>query len=348
MKRLATLFALGLAAAPAFSATGIFQTYIILNRGSGNEYYAGGINSDPGTSYTTLNLGTQTSSSTLTLNGGEVKTFKNGGGDVTGAEICYRVFRQGDTPGSFSCVNLAFGQNYPTPGDQQWTTTNANVNLLSGVNQTGNWTLEFYWRALTNEGDRFDNNGGSNYTRDFVADSSLPVELSSLTATASGNAAVVRWTTESETNNAGFDLQTLRSGAWATVATRTGRGTTAERTRYEERIDGLAAGRHTFRLVQRDLDGTATVAGTVELVIGGASALVAETRGTSVRFGAAAAQAVTVEAYDVTGRRVATLFAGSVAAGEMQSAELTGVAPGVYLVRVTGRSGSATTPVVVR
>ena len=182
----------------------------------------------------------------------------------------------------------------------------------------------------------------------FTASVALPVELSSFTAVADGGAAIVRWTTESETNNAGFDLQTLRSGAWATVATRTGRGTTAERTRYEERIDGLAAGRHTFRLVQRDLDGTATVAGTVELVIGGASALVAETRGTSVRFGAAAAQAVTVEAYDVTGRRVATLFAGTVAAGELQSAELSGVAPGVYLVRVTGRSGSATTPVVVR
>ncbi len=162
----------------------------------------------------------------------------------------------------------------------------------------------------------------------------LPVELSAFTAAADGQSAVLRWTTESETNNSGFAIETLRGNAWTELAFVAGRGTTSERMSYEQRIDGLGAGTHQFRLVQRDLDGTAHIAGTVEVAIGMGAAIVAEGRGASVRFGAREAGTITAEAFDVTGRRVAVLFAGSVEGGEVREAELSGVAAGVYFVRV--------------
>ena len=58
----------------------------------------------------------------------------------------------------------------------------------------------------------------------------------------------------------------------------------------------------------------------------------------SVRFGAATAQDVTVAVYDVTGRQVATLFSGAVAAGQTTSVRFDGAAlpSGVYVVRAIG------------
>ena len=82
--------------------------------------------------------------------------------------------------------------------------------------------------------------------------------------------------------------------------------------------------------------------------IGMARAIVAEGRGSVVRFGAREAGTITAEAFDVTGRRVAVLFAGSVDGGEVREAELSGVASGVYFVRVSGRVGAETARVVVR
>jgi hypothetical protein len=56
------------------------------------------------------------------------------------------------------------------------------------------------------------------------------------------------------------------------------------------------------------------------------------------------AQAVSVEVYDVLGRRVATLFDGEVAAGETEALRLDaqGLSSGVYLARVTGETFRAT------
>ncbi len=143
---------------------GIFQTYIILDiNGTGNQFLAGGINSDGAPTFAGQNFGTLSS---LVLNGGEIKTFKNSGGDVTGAEINYRVYEQGTTPGSFNTVNLPFDANLPNPGDQRWQQALAGVDLLSGLS-AGNYDLEVFWRATTNIGDQFDSNFGSNFTSSF-------------------------------------------------------------------------------------------------------------------------------------------------------------------------------------
>ena len=68
-----------------------------------------------------------------------------------------------------------------------------------------------------------------------------------------------------------------------------------------------------------------------------------------VRFATASAQDVTVSVYDVTGRRVATLFQGVVAADQTTEVSLdaASLAPGVYVVRATGSSLSLTQRVTV-
>jgi hypothetical protein len=155
--------------------TGIFQSYIVLDvNNGGNQFLAGGINSDNAPSFGGSNFGTVTS---LVLNGGELKTFKNGGGDVFGGELNYRVYQQGNTPGAFNAVNLPFFQNLASPGDQVWQEVSLGTNLLAGLTPATTFVLEVYWRSPTNQGDNFDSNFSNNFTATFAtapASASVP------------------------------------------------------------------------------------------------------------------------------------------------------------------------------
>lgn len=155
---------------------GIFQTYIILDiNGGGNQFLAGGINSDGAPTFDGGSYGTVTS---LVLNGGEMKTFKNGGGDVFGGELNYRVYEQAATPGAFNQVNLPFDANLPNPGDQRWQEALAGIDLLNGLS-AGNYVLEVFWRSPTNQGDQFDSNFGNNFSATFsVASSNIVPTMS--------------------------------------------------------------------------------------------------------------------------------------------------------------------------
>ncbi len=96
------------------------------------------------------------------LRGGEIKTWKNGSGDVTGAKLHYRVYYQGDSPGSFNELNLSFNADL-TGGNQRWKTTNHNVDLLSGKTKSGTYVIEYFFRITTNCSDEYLSNGGTNY-----------------------------------------------------------------------------------------------------------------------------------------------------------------------------------------
>lgn len=125
----------------SLAGSGIYQTYVIINKGTGNEYYGGGINSQNATAFSGLNLGSFCPTSTLLLKGGEVLTFKNGISDVFGANIFYRVYSTSGTGGSFTQIDLPFNCQFPTnpcpgtfnTGDQKWARTAHNVNVLSGL-----------------------------------------------------------------------------------------------------------------------------------------------------------------------------------------------------------------------
>lgn len=154
MKKLAYLrFILAFA---AFAVTlssaaqwGIFQTYAIFDSGSGNSFRAGSINSDGARSFINHDYGVFRSGDTFVLNGGEVKTFKNTNGNACGATLFYRVYADGDTPGGFTSIGLPFDANLGG-GDQRWAAINANINLLTGLDD-GEYVIELYWEAEGNE-----------------------------------------------------------------------------------------------------------------------------------------------------------------------------------------------------
>ncbi len=175
-------------------------------------------------------------------------------------------------------------------------------------------------------------------------DAELPVELTSFTATLDGPQARLRWTTASETNNAGFDIE-HRAGSepFRPVGFVAGRGTTAEASSYAHTVEALAPGTHTFRLKQVDFDGAFAYSPEVELTLrADGLALALRAAGAGIEGTVAVPQGIArVEVYDVLGRRVATeetkgAFAIS-----------TPLSSGVYVVRVEAGSQVITRSVVV-
>jgi hypothetical protein len=165
---------------------------------------------------------------------------------------------------------------------------------------------------------------------------------------------LLQWTTASETNNAGFEVQ-MRSGTDGPFAAQgfiEGHGTTTEAQEYRYRIERLAPGTYVFRLKQIDFDGAfefspeveVTLALTAPYVLSEAYPNPIRQRG-ELALSVREAQHVRAEVFDVLGRRVAVLHDGTLSANRphqlrLNSAQLSG--SGLYLVRVVGERFAAT------
>jgi len=185
MKKLLTAAVMSVAISSAsLAGVGIFGSYIGINaNGGGNTWYGAQEWGNPTPDFQGANFGSinYVSGGSLSISAYQVQTFKFDAGDITGANLYYRVYKQGDTPGSFSSAIVAgFISNSPFTaangsqatggGDQNWGLgVGSYANLLSGVNSTGTWNVEIYFDATSNEGTQFSNNGGANYIASFEA-----------------------------------------------------------------------------------------------------------------------------------------------------------------------------------
>ncbi|MEM6648523.1 MAG: T9SS type A sorting domain-containing protein, partial [Bacteroidota bacterium] len=189
----------------------------------------------------------------------------------------------------------------------------------------------------------------------------LPVELTSFEATHTDTAVHLRWTTASETNNAGFAIEMAlvtadSTTAWAEQAFVAGAGTTLEAQAYSHTLGDLDLGSYRFRLRQVDFDGTVDYSTEVEVTLELAEGYVLSTAypnpfnpQTQFTLTVSHNQQVAVTAYDVTGRQVAVLYAGELA-GQRQHAftfDAANLASGLYLIRVTGERFTETQQVML-
>ena len=176
MKQFLLLFSLVCFQVVFAQNTGIFQTYVITNQGVGNNYFHGGQNAD--TSPSNFDGQGYGSVTQLTLNGGEVKSWKNNGADVTGAKLYYRVYVSSPLPDplpDFIEIDLPYNSELGG-GDQKWTKTDSGINILNNLTPSESYTFEVYWKTTTSIGDRFDNNSGSNFKATFTVDPSLDLK----------------------------------------------------------------------------------------------------------------------------------------------------------------------------
>ncbi len=155
-------------------------------------------------------------------------------------------------------------------------------------------------------------------------DNITPVELTSFTAELSGQAVVLNWTTTTEINNQGFEIERhTTTSNWETIGYIPGFGTTSEPKTYSYTDDKIVTGTYTYRLKQVDYDGTFRYSDEVEVEVDFAPSDYALFQNypnpfnptTDVRFQVPETGEVTIKIYDMLGQVVSTLFAGEVVSG---------------------------------
>jgi sugar lactone lactonase YvrE len=183
----------------------------------------------------------------------------------------------------------------------------------------------------------------------------IPVELAGFEAEYGGNAVHLRWSTLTETQNAGFRiLRVAEDGSLRTLGFVQGMGTTTSPQRYTFTDTPPALGVWTYRLLQVDVDGTVSMVGeeTVRVVpaaLSLGSARPHPVRSTAiVSFDVPEHGHVTLTLYDVLGRAVAQLADRPYASGTHEiSLSAASLPSGTYFLRLHHDRGSATQQVTI-
>lgn len=187
---------------------------------------------------------------------------------------------------------------------------------------------------------------------------SIPVELTTFDAVQDGDAVVLRWTTASETINAGFAVERLADGgAYKELAFVSGAGTTTEAQTYTwaDIVLPFESDALRYRLRQVDFDGSYAYSPEVEVTraVPQAVRLLAPYPNPAshqawFRYEVTRQEDLCIELLDVLGRRVAVLAEGPHAAGRYEADwSLARLSSGVYQVRLVGDSAAHTRPLVV-
>lgn len=99
---------------------------------------------------------------------------------------------------------------------------------------------------------------------DESTDYPLPVELLTFTANVSGNSVILNWSTASELNNRGFEIERKKLD-WESIGFVEGRGTTTEQRDYSFVDENLSSGKYQYRLKQLDFDGSYIYSSSIEV-----------------------------------------------------------------------------------
>lgn len=148
----------------------------------------------------------------------------------------------------------------------------------------------------------------------FIDPTTIPVELTSFTAKASGDVVSLEWSTATETNNSGFDIEKLVGTEWQQIGFVEGAGTTTEAKNYNFVETGVQSGNHSYRLKQIDHDGSFEYSAIVEVFVTPAASYNLSQNypnpfnpSTTIAFTIVKPAKVQVAVYNTIGKKVAVL-----------------------------------------
>ncbi|HZW38114.1 MAG TPA: T9SS type A sorting domain-containing protein [Ignavibacteriaceae bacterium] len=173
-------------------------------------------------------------------------------------------------------------------------------------------------------------------------ESPLPVELISFGASVQGNVVSLSWSTSTEINNSGFEVEKKVNGTWSKIGFVKGNGTTTQMHDYSF-VDNNVSGLVSYRLRQVDLDGSYTYTKEVEV-----NASVPEkfelsqnypnpfNPNTTIKFNIPNDMKVKLEVYSINGELVNTLVDDYKLAGSYEyNFNASNLASGTYIYRLT-------------
>lgn len=196
--------------------------------------------------------------------------------------------------------------------------------------------------------------------RSFVCEwGTLPVEMTSFTATVSGENVQLNWATSSEINNSHFEIHRRSTSAeWKFMHTVNGNGTTNSVSNYAYVDNNVQSGSYEYRLKQIDYNGNYEyfyLASTVLISIPERFELSQNfpnpfNPSTKINYILQASGFITLNVFDITGKQVAELVKSRQDAGTYEvsfDAGQFGITAGVYLYRLEAGDFSMTKKMVV-
>jgi V8-like Glu-specific endopeptidase len=170
----------------------------------------------------------------------------------------------------------------------------------------------------------------------------VPVELTSFFANVNDFNITLNWSTATETNNSGFEVQRSESGEYETITFINGNGTTTEPQAYSFTDEKVSVGSYTYRLKQIDFDGTFEYSNVIEVDVGAPSNFVLEQNypnpfnpSTTIKFALPIKAEVQISVYNMLGEKVAEVFNGSLEEGYHEVVfDATSLTSGTYFYRL--------------
>lgn len=171
----------------------------------------------------------------------------------------------------------------------------------------------------------------------------IPVELTSFVANVSGNSVKLNWSTATELNNSGFEIERKSANSdWRKIGFVKGAGTTTQIQNYSFTDKDLNAGKFSYRLKQIDFDGKFEFSKSVEVDINAVYNFELAQNypnpfnpATLIRFSVPQAGNVKLSVYNLLGQEVKTLINKYAEAGAYEvNFNAEGLFSGVYIYRL--------------
>lgn len=181
-------------------------------------------------------------------------------------------------------------------------------------------------------------------------DVTLPVELTAFTADWNGSQIVLRWSTASEVNNRGFEIERrTEQTVWQTIGFINGAGNTAENKQYRFNDYSITKGKLYYRLKQYDYSGEFSYSSVIEVEPAAPAVFSLDQNypnpfnpETEIRFSIPAQGNVLFEIYNIYGELIQVPVNRMLpAGGHSVRFNAAGLATGVYYSRLTASGQTA-------
>ena len=179
-------------------------------------------------------------------------------------------------------------------------------------------------------------------------DGIIPVELTSFTANVDDKNVQLAWSTSTETNDSGFEIQRKSGNEYHTIAFIEGAGTTTEPQDYSYVDENLVPGNYNYRLKQVDFNGQYQYSDEISVEVTAPTEFVLNQNypnpfnpSTKISFQVPVNEFVSLKVYDTLGKEISTIAEDNFSAGSYTiKFDASRLPSGMYIARLNAGNDS--------
>lgn len=170
-----------------------------------------------------------------------------------------------------------------------------------------------------------------------------PVELNSFTANQNDNNIVLNWSTSTETNNQGFEVQRKQDNEYYTIGFVQGNGTTNEMNNYSFIDQNVSPGFYSYRLKQVDFNGSTEYSNEIQIEVTTPATFVLNQNypnpfnpSTRIKFSIPSSEFVNLSVFNLVGEKVGELINEILNEGEYNlTFDASHLPSGIYIAKLS-------------